>query len=96
MKPCPSPNTLKSIRDSFMIRTLQNGKHVSSSLKGDGGDKPEPTTEISFLWLQERRIDSNTSSTGKATKQRKGKTGREKGQLTANTTGHRPFIKSLK
>lgn len=74
MKPCPSPNTPKSIRDSFMIRTLQYGKHVSSSLKGDGGDKPEPTTEISFLWLQERRIDSNTSSTGKTTKQRRGKT----------------------
>lgn len=74
MKPCPSPNTPKSIRDSFMIRTLQNSKHVSSSLKGDGGDKPEPTTEISFLWLQERRIDSNTSSTGKTTKQRRGKT----------------------
>lgn len=74
MKPCPSPKTPKSIRDSFMIRTLQNGKHVSSSLKGDGGDEPEPTTEISFLWLQEHRLDSNTSSTGKATKQRKGKT----------------------
>lgn len=79
MKPCPSPNTLKSIRDSFMIRTLQSGKHVSSSLKGDGGDKPESTTEISFLWRQERRTDSNTSSTGKATKQREGKTGGGKG-----------------
>lgn len=79
MKPCPSPNTPKSIRDSFMIRTLQSGKHVSSSLKGDGGDKPESTTEISFLWRQERRTDSNTSSTGKATKQREGKTGGGKG-----------------
>lgn len=79
MKPCPAPNTPKSIRESFMIRTLQNGKHMSSSLKGDGGDKPEPTTEISFLWLQKRRIDSNTSSTGKTTKQRRGETEGQKG-----------------
>lgn len=52
-----------------MICTMQNGKHVSNLLKGDGGDKSEPTTEISFLWLQEHRIDNNTSSTGKTTKQ---------------------------
>lgn len=68
MKPCPFPQP-KEQTYSFMICTLQNGKHVLSSLKGDGGDEPEPTTEISFLWLQDRRIDSNTSSTGKTTKQ---------------------------
>lgn len=61
--------------------------HVSGSLKGNGGDKPAPTTDFFFLWLQDRRIDSNTSSTGKTTKQHREAKNRKdrRGERAANS-----------
>lgn len=85
---------------SFMICTLQNGKASMCQALWKGMVGHTWTNQrFSCLWLQNYRIDSNTSSTGKQQsspeKQRRGKTGGEGGQLTATTTGHRPFIKSL-
>lgn len=65
----PFPKYPKEQTYSFMICTVQNGKHVSSSLKGDGRDRClKQTIELSLLWPQERRMD-NSSSISKTTKQ---------------------------